>query len=233
MPDLRQRVTTVLLGVLLICILPVAAQAEETGGKGHGPGSFSVFDMDENGFVSEEEFYSVRQQRMAAKAAEGKKMRCAASAPAFADLDTDGDGQLNPDELAAGQKAHRAKCQEGHGEGHGQGQGKGHGKGHGKGYGKGDGTGHGQGQGMKGNMPTFSDFDLDGDGVIGESEFNEAHAKKMSEMAAQGHKMKHAGDAPGFSGIDTNDDGAISAQEFSDHQAAHHLKMQNQQDKQN
>jgi hypothetical protein len=44
-------------------------------------------------------------------------MRCAASAPAFSDLDTDGDGQLNPEELTAGQKAHRAKCQ-----GQGQGQ---------------------------------------------------------------------------------------------------------------
>ncbi len=81
---------------------------------------------------------------------------------------------------------------------------------------------------MKGNMPSFSDFDLDGDGVIVEPEFNEAHAKKMSEMAAQGHKMKHAGDAPGFSGIDTNDDGQISEQEFADHQAAHHQKMQEQ-----
>lgn len=78
---------------------------------------------------------------------------------------------------------------------------------------------------MKGNRPTFSDFDLDGDGVIVETEFNEAHAKRMSEMAAKGHPMKHAGDAPGFSGIDTNGDGGISEQEFSDHQAKHHAQM--------
>jgi len=218
---LRHCIATVLLGAFLGAILPVAAQAEEAGGKGHGPSQFSVFDMDENGFVSEEEFYSVRQQRMAAKAAEGKKMRCAESAPSFSDLDTDGDGQLNPEELAAGQKAHRAKCQE-QGKGHGQVDGQSHGAGHGSGH---DG---GHGKGMKGQMPTFADFDLDGNGVIAESEFNEAHAKRMSEMAAQGHKMKHAGSAPGFSGIDSDDDGVISAQEFSDHQAAHHKKMQDQ-----
>lgn len=208
MNNLSKCIAMGLLTVLAGSVVSISAQAEEK--QGHGPAPFSVFDMDENGFVSEAEFYSVRSQRMAAKASEGKKMRCAASAPAFADLDTDGDGQLSPEELTAGQKAHRAECKA-------MGQGNGDGKGHGKGH----------GEGMKGKMPAFSDFDLDGDGVIIESEFNEAHAKKMSEMAAQGRQMKHAGDAPGFSGIDTDGDGGISEQEFSDHQAAHHQQMQN------
>ena len=85
---------------------------------------------------------------------------------------------------------------------------------------------------MKGKMPAFSDFDLDGDGIIIEPEFNEGHAKKMSEMAAEGRQMKHAGDAPGFSGIDSNGDGGISEQEFSDHQAAHHQQMRHNSHKQ-
>lgn len=218
MSKLSKCIATGLLTVLAGSVMSISAQAGEKGG--HGPAPFSVFDMDENGFISEEEFYSVREQRMAAKASEGKKMRCAASAPAFADLDTDGDGQLDADELTAGQKAHMSKCKA-----------MGKGAGHGKGEGHGKGAGHGKG--MKGNMPVFSDFDLDGDGVIIESEFNEGHAKKMSEMAASGHKMKHAGDAPGFSGIDTNGDGEISEQEFSDHQAEHHQKMQKNSSKQN
>lgn len=203
MRESKRCIVTVLLSVFLLCILAVPAQAEETKEKGHGPAPFSDFDMDENGFISEEEFYSVREQRMAARAAEGKKMRCAASAPSFSDLDADGDGQLNREELETGQKAHHAKCQK-----HGQ--------------------AHGHDEGMKRNMPAFSDFDLDGDGVISESELNEGHAKKMSEMAAQGRKMKNAGNEPGFSAIDTNDDGAISPQEFSDHQADHHKKMKDQ-----
>ena len=92
---------------------------------------------------------------------------------------------------------------------------------------RGDGAGKhaGDGKGMKGKMPSFSDFDLNGDGVISEAEFNEGHAKRMSEMAAQGHQMKHAGDAPGFSGIDSNENGEISKDEFATHQAEHHSKM--------
>lgn len=196
---------TGLLAVLAGSVVTVSAQAGEK--SGNGPAPFSVFDMDENGFISEAEFYSVREQRMAAKASEGRKMRCAASAPSFADLDTDGDGQLDPEELAAGQKAHRSEC-------------------------KAMGKGAGHGKGKKGEMPSFSDFDLDGDGIISESEFNEGHAKKMSEMAAEGRQMKHAGDAPGFAGIDSNGDGGISEQEFSDHQASHHRQMHGESQKQ-
>ena len=203
MKNLNKGVTAGLLIVLAGCIVISGAHAKE--GSSHGPVPFAVFDMDENGFISEAEFYSVREQRMAAKASEGKKMRCAKFAPAFAELDTNGDGKLSPEELIAGQKAHMGKCKE---------------------------MGQGHGKGMKGNMPQFSDFDLDGDGVIVETEFNEGHAKKMSEMAASGHQMKHAGDAPGFAGIDTNDDGEISEQEFSDHQAAHHKQMHEHQQKQ-
>jgi Ca2+-binding EF-hand superfamily protein len=210
MNNLSKCIATGLLTILAGSVVSISAQAE--GKPGHGPAPFSVFDMDENGFVSEAEFNSVREQRMAARVSEGKKMRCAASAPAFADLDTDGDGQLSPEELTAGQNAHMSKCRA-------MGQGTGHGK------------GEGHGNGMKGKMPAFSDFDLDGDGVIIETEFNEGHAKRMSEMAAEGRQMKHVGDAPGFSGIDINGDGGISEQEFSDHQAEHHKEMKNKSHK--
>ena len=183
-----------------------AAQAEQ--GSARGPASFADFDLDGNGFVSEDEFNTHRAERMAAKAAEGKKMRGAATAPAFSDIDVDGDGQLNPEELTAAQKSHMGKHES-----------------MGKGQGDGAGKHAGDGKEMKGKMPSFSDFDSDGDGVISEAEFNEGHAKRMSEMAAQGHQMKHAGDAPGFSGIDTNENGEISKDEFATHQAEHHSKM--------
>lgn len=122
MSNLNRHIAKGLLTILAGCVICISATADEK--SGHGPAPFSVFDMDENGFVSEAEFYSVREQRMAARAAEGKKMRCAASAPAFADLDTDGDGQLNEEELTAGQKAHMAECKsqrKGQGAGHGKG----------------------------------------------------------------------------------------------------------------
>jgi len=205
MKNLGKCFATGLLAFLAGSTVSIGAEAQQ--GTMHGPVPFSVFDMDGNGSISEAEFYSVREQRMAANASEGKKMKCAADAPTFAELDTNGDGQLSPQELTAGQKAHMGKC-------------------------KAMGKGAANGMGMNGNMPTFSDFDLDGDGVIVEVEFNEAHAKRMSEMAATGHQAKHMGEAPGFSGIDSNGDGEISEQEFSDHQAAHHQQMQNNNQKQ-
>ena len=78
----------------------------------------------------------------------------------------------------------------------------------------------GEGEKMKGNMPAFSDFDLDGDGKIVEQEFSEGHAKRFAERAAEGHKMKNAGKCK-FTDIDTDSDGGITEEEFSAHKAMH------------
>lgn len=220
MSTFRKTVSTGLLMVVVGSFVSLSAHA----GKGcsHGPAPFADFDKDGSGFISEEEFNTARAERMAAKAAEGKQMRGAANAPAFADIDTDGDGQISQDELNVAHKAHMEKNRAMH---------KGEGSGHGKG-GKGGCCEACSGKGMKGHMPTFADFDLDGDGKIVEKEFNEGHAKRMSEMAAEGHQMKHAGETPGFAGIDTNDDGEISEEEFASHQAEHHKHMHGNEDTQ-
>lgn len=78
----------------------------------------------------------------------------------------------------------------------------------------------GEGEKMKGQMPAFSDFDLDGDGTIVEQEFNEGHAKRMSERAAEGHELKNAGKCT-FADIDSDSDGAITPEEFKAHKAEH------------
>jgi len=84
----------------------------------------------------------------------------------------------------------------------------------------------GDGKGKKENMPAFSDFDLNGDGTIVEQEFNEGHAKRMSEMAAEGRQMKQMKECPGFAGIDTDGNAGINEQEFASHQAEHQKQMQ-------
>lgn len=210
---LRKCVSSLCWVVSVTGFLALSAHAGQHGKN--GPASFSDFDADQNGQVSEQEFNAFRSKRMAARAAEGKKMRRAASAPSFAEIDADANGYIDPEELAAAQQAHRAKAHDKMAHGHG----KEHGKGHGKGYGK------EHGKGMKGKMPTFADFDKDGNGAIDETEFNRGHAEHMSKMAAAGHKMKHAPDSPGFAGIDSNGDGVISKDEFAAHHAEHRKHM--------
>jgi hypothetical protein len=139
--------------LLTLGMLPVMACAEC---RGHGnPPTFEDFDADGDGFVSEEEFLTLRSQRMAEKAKEGRQMKGAATAPPFSDVDTNGDGKLDREEFNAGREAHMKMMHE-HGMGHGAGM-------------------H-HGKGMK--MPTFADLDLDGDGCIDPEEFAKHQAER-------------------------------------------------------
>lgn len=187
-------------GLLIACVgvfLPVPAPAEEMPAR--GPIPFAAFDEDGNGLISEQEFNARRAQRMAAREAEGRPMRGAASAPSFSEFDTNADGQLTQDELAAGQKARMEQRR-------------------GMGMGTGPGPGAGQGMGMGRNMPAFSDYDLDGDGKILEKEFSEARTRRINERTQQGYRMRNIGNAPSFADIDTNGDGEIGSGEFAAHQ---------------
>lgn len=180
--------------VFMGTLLPIGAQSAEIPAR--GPIPFAAYDKDSNGLISEEEFNTVRGERMSSRAAEGRPMRGAASAPLFSEFDTNGDGQLTQEELTEGQKAQMEKRR-----------------------GMGMGQGRGMGQGMGRNMPAFSEYDLDGDGRILEKEFNEARSKRVSERAQQGYQMRNLGKAPSFSDMDVNGDGQISAEEFAAHQS--------------
>jgi Ca2+-binding EF-hand superfamily protein len=176
--------------------LPIHAQAEEMPVR--GPVPFATFDKDGNGLISEQEFHATRARRMAGREAEGRPMRGAASAPSFTELDTNADGQLTQDELAAGQQTRMEQR---------------------RGMGMGRGPGMGQGMGMGRNMPAFSDYDLDGDGKILEKEFSEARSMRISERTQQGYRMRNIANAPSFADIDTNGDAEIDSEEFTAHQS--------------
>lgn len=189
-----------------IC-LPAFAQSESRSTR--VPVSFSEYDRDGDGRISQEEFESVRDTRMQSRTKQGRSMRGKCQAPTFAEYDTDGDGMLSPAELAAGQQ----KMRKGRG---GACAGTGDGKRHGRGMSGGTGGS---------NMPTFADFDLNGDGVIHPQEFNDARAKRVSERTKEGHPMRNVGHMPTFSDIDSNGDGEISPEEFSAYQAQHRQQM--------
>ena len=126
----------------------------------------------------------------------------AAKAPSFSVIDTNNNGTLTRDELAVGQKSQKEKR-------------------------RAIKNGMNKSKNMGNNMPSFSDFDINGDGKILETEFNEARGKRIRERATQGYKMKNIGNASSFSDIDTNGDGQISEKEFTAHQSEHRQQKAN------
>jgi Ca2+-binding EF-hand superfamily protein len=189
------------LGLLIVSsgvCMPVSAETD--GYPARGPMDFSTYDQDKNGFISEQEFNTVRKNRMAAKSAHGMPMRGADSAPTFAEFDGNADGQLSSEELDSGQQMQREKRRA-------------------MGMNKGQGMNMKSGQGRGMNMPSFADHDLNGDGKIMEDEFNNAKHHRMSDKAQKGYMMKNKKHAPSFKDIDTDNNGEIDADELAAHQA--------------
>ncbi len=90
--------------------------------------------------------------------------------------------------------------------------------------GQGGAPGAGQNAGKGHNMPLFSDFDLDGDGVIAADEFGKARAERIAKMVEEGRQMKNLANAASFADLDADSDGYVSSDEFSAHQAAEMAK---------
>lgn len=95
--------------------------------------------------------------------------------------------------------------------------------------GSGPGRGAGAGRGMVRNMPSFSEFDRNGDGSISKQEFDQARANRIKERSQQGYPMRNLANAPTFKERDLNGDGRISAREFSTAQSQHREQMLQQQ----
>jgi hypothetical protein len=85
---------------------------------------------------------------------------------------------------------------------------------------------HGHG----GGPPTFEEFDLDGDGLIGEAELYEARGKRIAERAAEGRPMRHLSQAPSFAELDVDGSGAIEPDEFAAHHAHHRQNMKSSEE---
>lgn len=157
-----------------------------------GPVSFATYDVNGDGYVSQQEFYDIRDARMQQKATAGMPMRNAANAPDFSALDKDKDGKLSELELLRGQNEQMQKN-----------------KGN-KGY---NNMGNRAAQ-----MPAFESFDTNKDGMLNKQELNESRDKRMEQKAADGKMLKNSANRMPFEDIDANGDGQISKEEFLNHQ---------------
>ncbi|MCK5111321.1 MAG: EF-hand domain-containing protein [Arcobacteraceae bacterium] len=204
------KTTTLTVGTL--CLLGSLANGAELSQK--GPISFSIYDTNKDGFVSENEFYDTRAKRMSIKANQGKAMRKAGNAPAFGLFDSNDDGKLTKLELLEGQNTQMQKNRTNKGSKKGR-MNKGQ-----KGGMQGTQQGRinkgqrGSRQSMQRNMPTFENFDLNNDGHLTEKEMNKARNKRMLQNAQQGKMLRYSGNSTSFSNIDTNNDGKVSKDEF-------------------
>ncbi len=87
----------------LICFSPV--QATETKIPVKGPVSFSMYDLNGDGLILEEEFVEVRNKRMQERVKQGYQMRNRQNLITFSSIDLDKDGKITPGEFST----HRSK----------------------------------------------------------------------------------------------------------------------------
>jgi len=173
-----------------------------------GPIPFANYDRDGNGLISEQEFTQVRSERRLQKATQGLGMKRSETAPLFSTFDLNLDGQLTPEELSTGQQA-QLQARRGKAQGANMARGK------------------NKGLRQEQPMPRFAKFDLNGDGVILEQEFNAARAARIKNRVEQGYSMQNIGNVNTntFADIDSDNDGKISSAEFTEHQASQRQKM--------
>jgi len=127
--------------------------------------TFEQYDLNNDGKITSEELGEARAKRMSQKAKEGKMMRNAVNAPAFAGMDKNKDGSLNKEEFRLHQTEQIKKCNKSNCP-----------------TGNCPSTGMGQGKGMMrnaGNAPVFADIDANNDGVISKEEFRLHQTQRM------------------------------------------------------
>ena len=160
-----------------------------------GPIPFEVLDLDGSGGVSEQELGEVRRRRAEERRAAGLPARH--EGRPFGSLDSDGNGEISREELQA---VHGAS---------------------GSGSAKEPATRGQRRRGGRGSPPAFSDFDLNGDGVVSEQEFRDARTARIAKRVREGRMMQGLINAPTFSDLDTDGDGSLTPDEFAAAQRHH------------
>lgn len=80
-----------------------------------GPLTFEAYDKNKDGVITEDEFNSVKSERMSAMANAGMPMRNAANSPDFSYFDANKDGKVTKDEFQQGQLKRMQENRQGRG----------------------------------------------------------------------------------------------------------------------
>ncbi len=111
------KMTTTLTAAMLFGALSLSGGLLVAGDlPTRGPIPFAAWDADGNGAIDEKEFTNVREQRQNENTTDGRLGKNMASAPTFAQIDGDSDGQITEEELTAMQQ--RQFHKRGMGRGH-------------------------------------------------------------------------------------------------------------------
>ncbi len=121
--------------------------------------TFEEYDLNSDGKITQSELEEARAKRMSQKAKEGKMLRNAKNAPAFADMDKNKDGSLDREEFRLHQEEQMKKWKKRHCA-----------------Y---DCPSKGVGKGMGRNAASFAEIDTNNDGVISQEEFRVHQTQRM------------------------------------------------------
>lgn len=102
-----------LLGIVaMLCLAGLSAPANSEDMRGaSSPVPFTSFDRNGDSVITEDEFNQTRAERIQKRMEDGRRMRGMANTAAFADIDTDHDGQISPKEFEEHQIQHRRQMQ--------------------------------------------------------------------------------------------------------------------------
>ena len=84
--------------MIAAALVTLPAVAADTQIPPRGPVPFDTFDADDDGYLSQQEFDGVHQQRLQMRK-EGYGRHRHMNPPAFAEVDADGDGRISEQEL--------------------------------------------------------------------------------------------------------------------------------------
>ncbi len=101
---MTNRNSSLAAATVLISLAAGAALAADGDVTSRGPVPFEVFDSNGDGYIDEQEFDRVHSARLQQRATEGRMMRNMSNAPAFTDIDSDGDGRVSRQEHQAHQQ---------------------------------------------------------------------------------------------------------------------------------